>query len=814
MGACNNKSNSQESSFQSSFSSFIYFNRTNGKIIQLHKKKLTKTKPKSKFFYSQDTSICHLSNRRLLLVGGSVDGELSDESSIISLTSYKITNNSRVPFKCRLGNLHEHGDWVYYLGAHLSMNGRQPAPIIRYNLKTNTWHEISELNNSIRNLINFGSCFVGKEIMIVGGEVVDGGDVKANKEILVVSLDKGFEVGVLGEFPVPLAFPLLAAGEKHGIVIGGVNLKSRAPSRKGYYVLLKDRKVEVHLLDKVAVDVLENYPPVYTKDYALFISYPNVVVRFKSQTQWATFSLKSNKSKSTKNQFSWIKQQRLDFLKVTETSNASHILKESKKKKSKSSSSSSSSSHKKKKKTEDKTPHHELSVKEKVTKQFHEDFEGNKHTSDAEVFEDITIDPIKINSQDSLNINDHLQPAQAKKEFPKITVTRLDSEPSIITPAALSSSTINLTEANPSRSSIHSLKESPLSNPDSPIDRNSSNPSNSNQAEHSNPPAVDSGSQLRLKPEVTGSPRHNSEVIKRRNTPIHVKSLSSPDVLKFEGGNAINKVEITIKKRLSNIGKMLTEYTIKKQSSYSDSSSSSSSAGSKSGKKAKEFEGESQTVKQEKFKPGCVAEFLNISPRNNPSLILEGAENSRDSESSSSSSSKSSSSSSSKSSSSSGSESSDSDSGSSDDSSSESFPIPTRVKRTHTIVSVNSSDVSDEDNDESINYSQEQFDSFSLLVSSTLHLPAKLTQPKSFDIHSLYQQLQSSIPPSLYSLSSHFIPLLSSIHEVAHKLPLKEKEKWTLVLTSHLLPEDDEMSSSQLSYALSRAFKYILLRAR
>jgi hypothetical protein len=312
------------------------------------------------------------------------------------------------------------------------MNGCQPAPVIKYNLKTNTWHEISEINDltcPVRSLINFGSCFLGKEIMIVGGEVVDNGEVKDNKEIFVVSLEKGLECRALGKFPDALAFPVLAAGEKHGIVLGGVNLKTRAPSRKGFYVLLKDGKVEVHLLDKVAVDVLESYPPVYTKDYALFISYPNVVVRFKSQTQWTTFSLKSNKSKSKKNQFSWIKQQRLDFLKVTEPSNPSQILPKSKKSKSKSSSSSSSDSPKKKKKTKAKKPHHELSVKEKVVKKHSDEVEVSKQTSDLEVFEDIAIDPIKPNPHDSLNSNDHLQPVHLKKEFPKITVTRLDSEP-------------------------------------------------------------------------------------------------------------------------------------------------------------------------------------------------------------------------------------------------------------------------------------------------------------------------------------------------------------------------------------------------
>ena len=128
--------------------------------------------------------------------------------------------------------------------------------------------------------MNFGSCLMGKKIIIVGGQRINKeGILKSSKMIFSLSLENDFTIKLEGKMPIKLIKPVIASGEFHGIIIGGKSPKTDQYNKACFYINIKDQVLSVHLIDSLNFDIKENYPPVYSREYVLFISFPMVAIR-------------------------------------------------------------------------------------------------------------------------------------------------------------------------------------------------------------------------------------------------------------------------------------------------------------------------------------------------------------------------------------------------------------------------------------------------------------------------------------------------------------------------------------------------------
>ena len=131
------------------------------------------------------------------------------------------------------------------------------------------------------------------KIFIIGGQRVDRlGNLKSSKRVFSLSFNAGFIIKKEAKIPVKLERPIIAAGGKHAIIVGGKDPKTEELNKACFYINLKNGQVNVHSIEALSIDLEENYPPTYKKEYAMFISYPNVAVRYKDRCSWAVYHIK------------------------------------------------------------------------------------------------------------------------------------------------------------------------------------------------------------------------------------------------------------------------------------------------------------------------------------------------------------------------------------------------------------------------------------------------------------------------------------------------------------------------------------------
>ncbi|OMJ92577.1 hypothetical protein SteCoe_4586 [Stentor coeruleus] len=292
----------------------IYFNRTKGKVLTVANKKIEKVAFEGQFFYSPESAVATLTGKRIMVVGGVLGDNFSSAASMIWLRNKEVEVLSELPIPCKEGQLHEIGEWIYYIGAlQNGPNKILPAPILRYSHSQGLWQEIkqSESENDLfqfSSLMQYGSCVVNKRILIFGGMRVFGiGMVKYSKKILSIKFNDGVCIREEGKLPIKIVNPLVAAGEKHGILIGGANGETGEPNKSCFYFIFKGEALEVHSIDSLSIPISEKYPPVYTKNYAMFILYPNVAIRFREMPKWFVCQIK-NKIKKSKSGNSYHKK--------------------------------------------------------------------------------------------------------------------------------------------------------------------------------------------------------------------------------------------------------------------------------------------------------------------------------------------------------------------------------------------------------------------------------------------------------------------------------------------------------------------------
>jgi hypothetical protein len=284
-----------------------YLNRLTGKVHYITNRKTTRInlKPVTKFPF--DSAIGYLSEKqKIFIVGGSRKLEFLSLAYVIDLKLFTVQTINSLPVPSKEGQVHQLGEWVYYVGA-LRKDGSElvTAPIIRYSLKQEFWQEIMEPEGEVEkfkfnSLIHFGSCLSGNRILIIGGQRRSKlGNLKCNKTIFSFSFENGFLIEAVGKIPMKILRPVIAGGDKHGIVIGGKNPKNNEMSKSCYYFTIKDKNIKFHGLDPLSFPIEENYPPVYNREFAMFISFPMVVIRFRNKINWSVYQLRNKLQKNT-----------------------------------------------------------------------------------------------------------------------------------------------------------------------------------------------------------------------------------------------------------------------------------------------------------------------------------------------------------------------------------------------------------------------------------------------------------------------------------------------------------------------------------
>ena len=311
MGACSSKKpkDPPENVSLSSIPEAFYFNRSTSKLMHLIGKKVSKIPLRYKFKLSPESAIGYISMKKLLIVGGSLNSLLLQSVVHIDLVENSVLVYPDLPIGCKEGQLHEIGEWIYYVGAQQQIQGSlEPAPIMRFSRKQKIWEIIQEQESAedrfrFTSLVNFGSCVMENKIIIVGGQRMSKiGSLKSNKKIFALSVQSGFTLNEVGKMPVKVLRPIIAAGDKHGIIVGGIHPKTSEYNNACYYVSVKDQVFIVRSIEALTFPLTENYPPVYTREYALFLSFPKVAVRFKDKIGWAILEIRGQKASENRKQ--------------------------------------------------------------------------------------------------------------------------------------------------------------------------------------------------------------------------------------------------------------------------------------------------------------------------------------------------------------------------------------------------------------------------------------------------------------------------------------------------------------------------------
>ena len=133
--------------------------------------------------------------------------------------------------------------------------------------------------------------------------------------------------------------------------------------------------------------------------------------------------------------------------------------------------------------------------------------------------------------------------------------------------------------------------------------------------------------------------------------------------------------------------------------------------------------------------------------------------------------------------------------------------------------SPSSSDVADAETDQKTLATFDQGCKFVDLVLNTLELPAIEDIEKSSHLggsgdvntQDLERALKTILPNKQYQIS-HLHKISMGMHAIFGKLPLKPKEAFNILLTSKIMPDSELVGKDEAVFAVSRSFKYIILR--
>ncbi|OMJ77290.1 hypothetical protein SteCoe_23158 [Stentor coeruleus] len=277
------------------FPDFYYINRTTGQMFLIKKDSTNEVILKNDMVLPQESAVGHLLSKDILMIGGVLKEKLVESVIFISITLQSTFKVAPLPKACKQGQAHEYKNWVYYIGGVCeSDNGLTQAPLMRYNLKQDLWQDLFRYGEDYRfnRIINMGTCILGNKLLLVGGQRLNSKNtLSSNKKIFSINIEKGFKVEVEGKLPYKLLKPSIATGVKQGIITGGITVKSSKFNRKSFHISLKGDNCYLTPIGNIGIDLIEQYPSIYTSKYAMFISYPYIALRMKNLVYWLCYQV-------------------------------------------------------------------------------------------------------------------------------------------------------------------------------------------------------------------------------------------------------------------------------------------------------------------------------------------------------------------------------------------------------------------------------------------------------------------------------------------------------------------------------------------
>lgn len=129
-----------------------------------------------------------------------------------------------------------------------------------------------------------------------------------------------------------------------------------------------------------------------------------------------------------------------------------------------------------------------------------------------------------------------------------------------------------------------------------------------------------------------------------------------------------------------------------------------------------------------------------------------------------------------------------------------------------------SSDVSDTNNDDEIGALYSEASKFIDIVLTSFGLNPAGDSEKQAKIGSgkvstkkIEKFLADVLPVRTYS-TSNLHKITSLMHQAFGKVPLKPKESYNILLSSKIMPDVETVNKDEAVFAVSRSFKYIILR--
>lgn len=304
MGICNSKRrlDSTDNARIENLHCYFYFDRLTKSLFEIKQKRVSKGTLKLSNKFSNLSALGYLAGRKLMIAGGFFENALVSKVGIIDLMEKRYFKLSSLPVPCMQGHLHELGDWVYYVGS--IMQSQRSGPFLRFHLKQEIWETLPDIGENLiklSSLLDYGSSIMGNKIIIIGGYILDGNELKPNSSIFSISITGGKLLFKLeSNSGINIARPLFASGEKNGIIIGGKNLQDKY-NKTCYKIAFKNKKIQVRSIGVLDYEIEENYPPMYNSEFALFVSYPLVFIRYLNKKKWAISDIKGKVKKSDSN---------------------------------------------------------------------------------------------------------------------------------------------------------------------------------------------------------------------------------------------------------------------------------------------------------------------------------------------------------------------------------------------------------------------------------------------------------------------------------------------------------------------------------
>ena len=287
--------NNKENTDLTHFPEFYYFAQQSGQLFLISKDSTVEIIVKFNLCFPQDAALGYLSDRTIISVGGTLKNIVVPLVVSINPSSQRAIELPSLLMPCKQGQVHEIGDWVYYIGGIADINGSiHHAPLMRYNLKQKMWQDLYKVGEQFKfnRIINMGTCAIGNKLVIIGGQRKGKtGRLKNSKKIYSIGVENGFKLELEAKLPIKLLKPLAATGSKHGIITGGLNSKDLTYNRLSFCLISKNSNFYVFPIESLAFDLNEPYPAIYAKEFAMFISFPNIAIRNKHISNWIGYQI-------------------------------------------------------------------------------------------------------------------------------------------------------------------------------------------------------------------------------------------------------------------------------------------------------------------------------------------------------------------------------------------------------------------------------------------------------------------------------------------------------------------------------------------